>query len=663
MTGKALNDNQALPLLDQVNSVSDLRELPEEKLGTLCKELREYLCQTITRQGGHLAASLGAVELTIALHRVYNTPVDKIVWDVGHQTYVHKILTGRKEEFQHVRQFGGISGFPRREESESDTFGTGHASTSISAALGVATARDLHEDDYKVVAVIGDGGMTGGLAFEGLNNAGASGRDITVVLNDNQMSISPNVGAIAKLLARMETNPLLGRVKDDVWQLLGKLPWGAKQARELAGKLEGSLKNLLVPGMLFEDLGFQYFGPFDGHNITELVEIFKKVQSHKHPVLVHIITKKGKGFNPAEENPTKYHGVSVAPQKSAKESAPSRSYTDIFADAMLKEAEQKSNVVAITAAMAEGTGLVPFQERFPERFFDVGIAEGHAVTFAAGLATGGLRPVCAIYSTFLQRAFDHVIHDVAIQKLPVVFAVDRAGLVGEDGPTHHGVFDLTYLSTIPNMVVAAPKDGRELRSLLHTALEWKHGPFAIRFPRAKVSDKIQGHVPRVLPVGIWEQLREGSDIAILAVGSMVNTAMDAAKELEDEGVNVTLINCRYVKPIDEEMLQNLRSSHRLLISIEENAGIGGFASILARALAHQPGGARLFSLHLPDRFIEHGARSKLLEQVGLSTESIKKIIYLLTTGGKSLDLEKFAASYDVVAATPDGFVQAIKERA
>ncbi|MBU1708039.1 1-deoxy-D-xylulose-5-phosphate synthase, partial [bacterium] len=422
-------------------------------------------------------------------------------------------------------------------------------------------------------------------------------------------------------------------------------------------------KNLLVPGMLFEDLGFQYFGPFDGHNITELITIFKKVQSHKHPVLIHIITRKGKGYNPAEENPTKYHGVSAAPLKEVKPSAPSRSYTDIFADAMLKEAEQNSNVVAITAAMAEGTGLVPFQERFPERFFDVGIAEGHAVTFAAGLATGGLRPVCAIYSTFLQRAFDHVIHDVAIQKLPVVFAIDRAGLVGEDGPTHHGVFDLTYLSTIPNMVVAAPKDGRELRSLLHTALEWNHGPFAIRFPRAKVPDKIQGHVPRALPVGKWEQLREGSDIAVLAVGSMVNTAMEAAQELEEEGVNITLINCRYVKPIDEEMLQHVRLSHRLLVSIEENSGIGGFASILARALAHQPGGASLFSLHLPDKFIEHGARSKLLEQVGLSTESIKKIIYLLATGGKSLDLEKFAASYDVLTATTDGLVEAMKESA
>ncbi|MFH1010093.1 MAG: 1-deoxy-D-xylulose-5-phosphate synthase, partial [bacterium] len=529
---RAADEAEVISLLEQVNTPADLRKLSVEELESLCTELREYLWKTITQQGGHLAASLGTVELTVALHYAYDAPKDKIIWDVGHQSYVHKILTGRKKEFQSIRQLGGISGFPRRDESEYDAFGTGHASTSISAALGLAVARDLRGETHKVLAVIGDGGMTGGLAFEGLNNAGASGRDITVILNDNRMSISQNVGAIAKLLARMETNPLLGRVKDEVWNLLGKLPKGASQARELAGRIEGSLKNLLVAGILFEDLGFQYFGPFDGHDLRHLIEILQSVKAHHHPVLVHIITQKGKGFDLSEKDPTKYHGVAVASSEVNDNGAPPpHSYTEIFSKSILAEAEQNPKIIAITAAMSEGTGLIPFAKHFPERFFDVGIAEGHAVTFAAGLAAEGLRPVCTVYSTFLQRAFDPIVHDVALQKLPVVFAIDRAGLVGEDGPTHHGVLDLTYLTAIPNMVVSAPRNGRELQNLLHTALEWNDGPFAIRFPRDSIRDEVADYAPNSISVGSWEQLRQGRDIAVLAVGSMVEIALDAAEEL------------------------------------------------------------------------------------------------------------------------------------
>jgi 1-deoxy-D-xylulose-5-phosphate synthase len=635
--------------LEQVNSPADLRKLSVEELESLCAELREYLWKTITQQGGHLAASLGVVELTVALHYVYDAPKDKIIWDVGHQSYVHKILTGRKKEFSAIRELGGISGFPRRDESEFDAFGTGHASTSISAALGMAVARDLRGEAHKVLAVIGDGGMTGGLAFEGLNNAGASGRDITVILNDNRMSISPNVGAIAKVLARMETNPLLGRVKDEIWNLLGKLPKGASQARELAGRIEGSLKNLLVAGAIFEDLGFQYFGPFDGHNVGHLIEVLQKIQTHRHPVLVHVITQKGKGFDLSEKDPTKYHGVAVASSKINDNGAPPpHSYTEIFSKSILAEAEQNPKIIAITAAMAEGTGLVSFAKRFPERFFDVGIAEGHAVTFAAGLAAEGLRPVCAIYSTFLQRAFDSIVHDVALQKLPVVFAVDRAGIVGEDGPTHHGVFDLTFLSTIPNMIVSAPRNGRELQDLLHTAAEWNDGPFTIRFSRSSIPDEMSDAAPNSIPVGKWEQLRRGRDIAILAVGSMVEIALDAADELAKDGIAVSVVNCRFVKPIDEAMLRAIQFAHPFLITMEENTGIGGFASVIARALAGFPNAPRLLSLHLPDHFIEHGARRKLLEQVGLSKETLKRIVTQLARGRMPVAPDEMETGYAFV---------------
>jgi 1-deoxy-D-xylulose-5-phosphate synthase len=603
------------------------------------------------------------VELTVALHYVYDAPKDKIVWDVGHQSYVHKILTGRKKEFAAIRELGGISGFPRRDESEYDSFGTGHASTSISAALGLAAARDLRGETHKVIAVIGDGGMTGGLAFEGLNNAGVSGRDITVILNDNQMSISPNVGAISKLLARMETNPLLGKVKDEVWRLLGKLPKGASQARELAGRIEGSLKNLLVAGALFEDLGFQYFGPFDGHNLSQLIEVLRSIQPHRHPVLVHVITQKGKGFDLSEKNPTKYHGVAVASSKSNDNGVPPpRSYTEVFSKAIVAEAERNPKIVAITAAMSEGTGLIPFTQRFPERFFDVGIAEGHAVTFAAGMAAEGFRPVCAIYSTFLQRAFDHIVHDVAIQNLPVVFAIDRAGLVGEDGPTHHGIFDLTFLATIPNMVVSAPRNGQELQNLLHTATTWDKGPFAIRFPRASIPDKITESAATTIPIGTWEQLRHGSHIALLAVGSMVEIALDAAEELAKNGIEISIVNCRFIKPIDEPMLQAIQLTHRFVVTIEENAGIGGFASVIARALANLGSRTRLLSLHLPDRFIEHGARIKLLSQVGLSKESLKKLVTKLTQGHLPLEAGDMRADYAFVTME-NGIVRTVKESA
>ena len=628
---------ELLSVLERVNYPEDLRHLNIEELEHLCKELRTELWDTITVVGGHLAASLGVVELTVALHYVYNTPVDKLVWDVGHQGYIHKILTGRRKLLSTIRQYKGLSGFLKQSESEYDTFGAGHASTSLSAAFGMAVARDMQGEDYNVVAIIGDGGMTGGLAFEALNNAGISGRNFTVVLNDNRMSISPNVGAVPRFLMKMETNPRLGKIKDEIWKLLGESPVAPKKLQKLAGRFEASLKSFVSPGMLFEDFGFQYFGPFDGHNVRELIEIFQNVKTaHRHPALIHVITQKGKGYECAELDPVKYHGVKAAlpapkvekiePKSTEEKLAPvTMAYMDIFGEAMIQETARDKRVVAITAAMKEGTGLVNYSTTHPNNFFDVGIAEGHAVTFAAGMATAGIRPVCAIYSTFLQRAFDHMVHDCAIQHLPVLFCLDRGGLVGEDGPTHHGALDLAYLSSVQEMVVAAPRSGEELRDLMRTGLVYDNGPFAIRYPRDKAPEEIDwNRVPKEIPIGSWEVLREGRKVLVLAVGTMVEAARRA---IVKEELNVTLVNCRFVKPMDELLLEQLLTSHDAVITAEEGTGHGGFGSQVAKYMMERGCEHAFRALHLPDDFIEHGSRDKLLELCGLSDADIAKAIH------------------------------------
>jgi len=622
-----------MKILPTITGPQDLKGLSLDELKELCAEIRTYLIDVVTDIGGHFASSLGAVELTVALHHLYETPQDKIVWDVGHQAYVHKILTGRAEQLKTIRRFEGISGFCKRCESEHDAFGAGHASTSISAALGMACARDRNGKHFEVVAVVGDGSLTGGLAFEGLNNAGASGTDITVILNDNKMSISPNVGALSHYLAEVITDPLYNKIKADIWDSLAKIPRLTTPLRTLGRRVDESLKSLITPGMLFEDLGFKYVGPIDGHNIEDLVRILRKTRSLKEPVLLHVLTQKGHGHKDAEANPTKYHGVKPAAKTPASPAKPSSaavkrpSYSDAFGTTLERLAGRDKRIVAITAAMAEGTGLADFREKFPDQFFDVGIAEGHAVTFAGGLATEGLKPVCAIYSTFLQRAFDHVMHDVALQNLPVVFCMDRAGIAGEDGPTHHGCYDLAYLSILPGMVVAAPKDGDELANMLFTALAYDKGPFAIRYPKGDCVNwsDLESYTP--IPLGTWEQLRSGDAAAVLAVGSMVRSAMEAAERLAGDGISVEVINARFVKPLDADMLDDLAARHHMFFTIEEGSLAGGFGSAVLRQIGQRPGQRPVIRcLGLPDEYIPHGPRNLLLDRVGLSASRIEKTI-------------------------------------
>jgi 1-deoxy-D-xylulose-5-phosphate synthase len=634
---KSRSEKLLSPVLARVTTPADLKQLSLDELEQLCVELRTDLWETITSIGGHLAASMGVVELSVALHYVYDTPRDKLVWDVGHQGYIHKMLTGRRDRLKTIRQYKGLSGFLKHDESEYDAFGAGHASTAISAAYGMAVARDLKGEDFNVVAVIGDGGLTGGLAYEALCNAGPSGRNFTVILNDNGMSISRNVGAVPKFLARMETNPTLSKVKDEIWNFLGESPVGARKMQKMAGRLEASLKTLISPGMLFEDLGFQYFGPFDGHNLREVVEILQNIKSaHKHPALIHVSTMKGKGQDVAEADPIKYHAVKGIPAKvepktdSHLDSSGNMAYMDIFGEQMIRETARDQRVVAITAAMKEGTGLVKYAATHPDNFFDVGIAEGHAVTFAAGMATEGLRPVAAIYSTFLQRAFDHLVHDCALPHLPVLFALDRGGLVGEDGPTHHGCLDLAYLSCVQGMVVTAPRSGSELRNLIRTGLLYEAGPFAIRYPRDKAPDIINwDSEPQQIPVGTWEVLREGRKLLVLAVGTMVEAARRAAAS---EELNVTIVNCRFVKPIDESLLSELLQRHESVLTIEEGVGWGGFGAQIAGFLKQAGHNQPFAALHLPDHFIEHGSREQLLELAGLSDAHIAEAMHRLYKG-------------------------------
>jgi len=612
-------------LLDRINSPADLRDLSRSDLPVLVEEVRKRMIGTVSQTGGHLAASLGAVELTIALHYVFQTPKDKIIWDVGHQAYAHKLLTGRRDRFSTLRQTGGISGFPRRSESEYDAFDTGHGSTAIAAAVGMAKARDLAEKQSAVVAVIGDGAMTGGMAFEALNLAGHLSTPLIVILNDNQMSISRNVGALAGYLSKVRLDPHYLRAKNDFESTLSKLPLG-ESLIEAVDRFKDGVKQLLIPGMLFEELGFTYLGPIDGHQLPAIIDTLEHARALARPVLIHCITQKGRGYVPAENDAAKWHRTGAFDIDTGEplSSSSGLSFTHVFGESMIREAERDPRVVAITAAMKEGTGLSQFAERFPDRFFDVGMAEQTAVTFGAGLATQGLRPVVAVYSTFLQRGYDQIVHDVALQKLPVTLALDRAGLVGEDGPTHHGAFDLSYLRHIPGLVVMAPKDLRELGVMLRTAIGLG-GPCAIRYPRGEGVNPPEGDVEPI-PVGRAEQLKEGSEVAIVAVGSMIYPALAAADLLSQKGIDAAVISARFVKPLDEELLSSVASRCDNLVTIEENSIAGGFGSAVLEMLQEQKISVPVMRLGLPDQFVEHGPRDDLLAAVELEPHAIAEQI-------------------------------------
>ncbi|HNR68457.1 MAG TPA: 1-deoxy-D-xylulose-5-phosphate synthase [bacterium] len=632
-------------ILSRLNDQSDIKKLTIPEMVLLVRELRETIVDTLSHTGGHLAPSLGVVELTVALHYIFSTPEDKIIWDVGHQAYAHKILTGRRDAFKTIRQPGGISGFPKISESPHDAFGVGHASTAISAALGIATARDLAGEKYHVVAVVGDGALTGGLAYEGLNNLGASGKNVVVILNDNSMSISPNVGAMAKYLTNLISNPLYNRVKSEIWNFTGNLDRFGERIRWAAQRLEESLKSIIMPGQLFERLGLRYFGPIDGHNLSELLHVFREVKNLQGPILVHMLTKKGKGFKPAEDNSAIFHGLGKfdpATGKVVKEST-IPSFTQVFGQTVVELAAENPKLVAITAAMAIGTGLSAFSTAYPERFFDVGIAEGHAVTFAAGLSSQGYLPIVAIYSTFLQRAYDEVIHDVALQRLPVIFALDRAGLVGDDGPTHHGVFDLAYMRHIPNLIAMVPKDEDELRHMLFTAVQTGNGPIAIRYPRGEAIGVPLSSPLQSLEIGKAEILQPGTQICLLALGPLVYTALDAAAEIKRRfGITIQVVNARFLKPFDKELLLHLCDDFHCLITLEEGVLAGGFGSAVAEFLAdHHCEPLELIRLGIPDRFIDQGDRDSLLDGIGLSAPAIVRTIEKSNTLRKLAEFNDF----------------------
>ncbi|ADY72668.1 1-deoxy-D-xylulose-5-phosphate synthase [Desulfurobacterium thermolithotrophum DSM 11699] len=605
-------------VLERVNSPDDVKKLSTEELRQLAQDVRKFIIDVVTKTGGHLASSLGVVELTLALLKVFSPPKDEIIWDVGHQSYPYKILTGRKEKFYTLRQYGGISGFPSIKESPYDVFGVGHSSTSISAALGIRVGKKLKGEEGHVIAVIGDGALTAGEAYEGLNNAGQLGEDLIVILNDNEMSISKNIGAISNYLTKVTTGEFLRKAKHRLEEVTKKI-FGEKVYKGLKRVEDLIVKGLFPPGMLFEELGFRYVGPIDGHDLDTLIVTLENVSKMSGPTLVHVITKKGKGYEPAEEKPERFHGIS--PKKTNSDSK-QPTYTEVFSKTLIEIGKKYKDIVAITAAMPSGTGLDKFKEVFPERYYDVGIAEQHAVTFAAGMAKKGLKPVVAIYSTFLQRAFDQIVHDVALQELPVVFAIDRAGLVGEDGATHHGAFDLSYLRIIPNMVVAVPKDEEELRHLLYTAVR-SNKPFAVRYPRGRGYGVLLREPLYEIPIGTWEVLRKGKDMAILANGWTVYQALDAAKELEKLGISVTVVNARYVKPLDEVLLRELAKEYELILTVEENTVKGGFGSTVDEFLAPWYQG-KLVNIGLPDEFIEHGDQNLLRRLAGIDKEGIKK---------------------------------------
>ncbi|MBN1958218.1 MAG: 1-deoxy-D-xylulose-5-phosphate synthase [Desulfuromonadales bacterium] len=609
-------------LLSQIHSPAELKRLSKHQLPALAAELREQIVSTVAENGGHLGSSLGVVELTIALHRVFDSPNDQIIWDVGHQAYAHKLLTGRQDQFGTLRRLNGMSGFPKRSESEHDVFGVGHSSTSVSAALGMAAAGDILSEDNKVVAVIGDGSLTAGMAFEGLNHAGHLKQKLVVILNDNEMSISPNVGALSSFLSRKMTSDTFIRFKKETEHLLSYVPGIGKDLVNLAKRAEESLKSFMTPGMLFEGFGFDYFGPLDGHNLEELTETLHNVAQIKGPVLLHVLTKKGKGYPPAEQNPPKFHGVGPFDAETGTvKGGGSVTYTSVFSDTLVKLAEQDSRVVAITAAMTEGTGLKKFAEVFPERFYDVGIAEQHAVTFAAGLSCRGMRPVVAIYSTFMQRAYDQVVHDVCLQNLPVTFAMDRGGLVGADGPTHHGVFDLSFLRHVPNMVFAVPRNEVELQRIMQTASQFD-GPFAYRYPRGSGEGMVLCEKIEPLDIGRGELLQEGSDGLIIALGPLVNEALSAAELMKKRGVSIAVVDARFVKPLDSELMLSLAEKVSFVITAEENALQGGFGAAVLELFSDHGVVLPVSRVGIPDYFIEQGSQAELRDRLGLTAAGL-----------------------------------------
>ena len=618
-----------MSLLEGIHSPADLRALSREQIITLAAEMRHVIIQTVARRTGHLAPNLGVVELTLALHRVFDSPRDRILWDVGHQCYPHKLLTGRYEGFDTLRTLGGIAGYPRRAESEHDPFGASHGSTSISAALGFAVARDLRGGDEHVVAVIGDGALTGGLAYEGLNNAGELQKRLIVVLNDNDMSIAPNVGAIARYLTKLTTSHIYRRLEHDVWELLGKLPPGWR-AREGARRIKEGLQNLVVPTVLFEELGFKYFGPIDGHDFDTLLETLDDLKRFEGPTLLHVVTTKGKGYGPAELDKTTFHGVGVFdPETGEASKGARRTYTSVYGETAVEVGEHLPQVVAVTAAMTDNTGLKPFSMRFPERFFDVGMAEEHAVTFSAALAANGLIPLTTIYSTFLQRAFDQILHDVAVQDLSIILAVDRAGLVGEDGAPQHGAFDLSYLRMVPGMTLMAPANGEELRDMIWTAVKLQptaKGPIAVRFPRAPIPEEaLPQRPPALIASGTAQQLRAGGDVALIAIGTMVLPALAAAELLAADGISATVVNARFVCPLDERVITGLARSVGRIVTVEENVPMGGFGSAVSECLDRNDLSATpLLRIALPEQFVLHGKRDALLQQVGLDAAGIAR---------------------------------------
>jgi 1-deoxy-D-xylulose-5-phosphate synthase len=614
-------------MLENIHSPADLRTLSIDQLKELAKEIRETIVRQVANKGGHFASNLGTVELTLALHKVYNTPKDKLVWDTGHQAYPHKLVTGRYKEFHTLKQFGGLSGFLKRDESPYDTFGAGHASTSLSAALGMAAARTQKGEDYDVVAVIGDGSMTGGMVYEALNNAGEIEEKITFILNDNKMSIAPNLGGISKYLNRIISNPTYNRLKEEAWGFAGKLPHG-KELQKLASKVDEGLKKIIMPGGFFEDLGIRYFGPVDGHNIEQLIEILEAVKKRPGPNLIHVVTTKGYGWDKSEKDPIKWHAsnpfdIETGTPKSAPAKTPG--LTQVFGDALLEIAKQDKRVIAITGAMPEGCGVNIMSKEMPSRVYDVGIAEQYAVTFAAGMACEGLKPVVAIYSTFLQRAIDQIVHDVAIQHLNVIFAIDRGGLVGLDGPTHHGAMDLSYLGMIPGMVIMAPSDEKELRNMLYTAYKHDDGPIALRYPRGSAYAPDAKAPFQAVPIGIPRVVQEGEDVLILAVGHMLAHAKKAAEALAKDGIRPTVVDARFVKPLDKNAYADLLGRHRFVLTLEDNVIPGGYGEAVTLAAQEAaPRDVMIRHIGLPDDFVTHGDIPTLHRILGMDAEGIQK---------------------------------------
>jgi len=619
-------------LLKDIHSPEDIKKLDFTKLGDLAEEIRAFLIENVSRTGGHLASNLGVVELTLSLHSVFNTPQDKIIWDVGHQSYVHKIITGRANKFDTLRQLEGISGFPKFKESEHDCFNTGHSSTSVSAALGFAKARDIKKENYSVIAVIGDGALTGGMAFEALNDAGRSPNNLIVILNDNEMSITKNVGGMSSYLSKIRTEPFYFKVKEDLDIILNKLPAIGKSAAKALDRVKGSVKYIIMPGILFEELGFKYLGPIDGHNMQELNNVLTRAKSIKGPVLVHVCTQKGKGYTFAEESPHLFHGVSPFEIETGEAlSSGGPSYSDIFGDMLNKLAEKDENIVAITAAMPHGTGLERFSNKYNNRFFDVGIAEQHGVTFAAGLARNGLKPVFAVYSSFLQRSYDQVLHDIALQNLHVVFAVDRAGIVGEDGETHQGLYDLSFLSHIPNFTIMAPADYDEFEKMMEYAFLEHNAPIAIRYPRGKGKTELVGGGPVKLGQGVL--YKEGTDITLISIGSMFETALAVTEQLDKLGISVELINARFVKPIDSKMIINSGVKTKKIVTLEDNTVMGGFGSNVLEMINQKGYNIKTRIFGFPDQPIMQGSKNSIFKKHKLDPESIVSEILKMFKNG------------------------------